>query len=65
MSQRFVTDPRMFGRKKNSKRNLYYIFPVSGKAMKRKYFTLLFVGIGTGLLIGGIMAGLLWLLNRP
>ena len=56
----------MFGRKKKgSKRNLYYIFPVSGKAMKRKYFTLLFTGIGVGLLVGGVMAGVIWLMNQP
>lgn len=56
----------MFGRKnRDSKRNLYYIFPVSGKAMKRKYFTLLFTGIGVGLLVGGAMAGLIWLMNQP
>lgn len=55
----------MFGRKKDSKRNLYYIFPVSGKAIKKKYFTLLFTGIGVGILVGGVMAGLIWLMNQP
>ena len=55
----------MFGRKKDSKRNLYYVFPVSGKAIKKRYFRILFAGIGVGLLFGGVMAGLIWLLNQP
>ena len=55
----------MFGRKKDSKRNLYYVFPVSGKAIKKKYFRILYTGIGVGLLVGGGMAGLIWLMNQP
>ncbi len=50
--------------KRDAKRNLYYVFPVSGKALKRRYYRLLAVGIGTGLLFGGLLAGLMWLLNR-
>jgi hypothetical protein len=50
--------------KRDSKRNLYYVFPVSGKALKRRYYRILLAGIGTGLLVGGLLAGLIWLLNR-
>jgi hypothetical protein len=49
---------------RDSKRNLYYVYPVSGKALKRRYYRLMAVGIGTGLLVGGLLAGLMWLLNR-
>jgi hypothetical protein len=54
----------MFRPKRDSKRNLYYVYPVSSKALKRRYYRLLAAGIGTGLLVGGLLAGLIWLLNR-
>ena len=56
----------MFGRKKKDpRRNLYYVFPVSSKAAKQKYFRLLFTGIGVGILFGGLMAGLFWMMAQP
>lgn len=55
---------RMAKSPRDSKRNLYYVYPVSGKALKRRYYRLLAAGIGTGLLVGGLLAGLMWLLNR-
>jgi hypothetical protein len=54
----------MSNRKRDSKRNLYYVYPVSGKALKKRYYRLLAAGVGTGLLFGGLLAGLIWLLNR-
>ena len=50
--------------KRDSKRNLYYVYPVSGTALKRRYYRLLAAGIGTGLLVGGITALIMWLVNR-
>lgn len=54
----------MFGRKKSSKRDLYYVFPVSGKALKKRYRRLILAGISVGLLAGGLMGLLIWLINR-
>lgn len=54
----------MFGRKKDQRRNLYYVFPVSSKALKKRYWRLLFAAVGVGLLVGGSLAALIWLLNR-
>lgn len=50
--------------KRDAKRNLYYVYPVSGKALKRRYYRLLAAGIATGLLFGGLLAGVMWLINR-
>ena len=50
--------------KRDAKRNLYYVYPVSGKALKKRYYRLLAAGVVTGLLIGGLLAAMLWLLNR-
>lgn len=54
----------MFGRKKDQRRNLYYVFPVSSKALKKRYYRLLVAGIAVGLLAGGSLAALIWWLNR-
>ena len=54
----------MASRKRDAKRNLYYVYPVSGKALRRRYYRLLAAGIGTGLFVGGMTALLLWLANR-
>lgn len=51
-------------RKRDQKRDLYYVYPVSGKALKRRYYRLIAAGVGTGLLIGGILGAILWLANR-
>lgn len=50
--------------KRDAKRDLYYVYPVSGKALKRRYYRLLVAGVGTGLAIGGLLAAILWLVNR-
>lgn len=51
-------------RKRDAKRNLYYVYPVSGKALKKRYYRLMAAGVGTGILIGGLLALILWLANR-
>lgn len=52
------------GKKRDAKRNLYYVYPVSGKALKKRYYRLITAGIATGLAFGGLLATLLWFLNR-
>jgi len=55
---------RMASQKRDRKRDLYYVFPVSGKALKRRYYRLMLSGIVTGVLVGGLLALALWLANR-
>lgn len=52
------------GKKRDAKRNLYYVYPVSGKALKKRYYRLIAAGIGTGVFIGGLLGLILWLANR-
>lgn len=55
----------MFGRKKrNNPKGLYYVFPVSNKAARRKYYLILKTGIIVGLLVGGLMGALIYFMSR-
>ena len=53
----------MFGKKKRNPKGLYYLFPVSSKALKKKYRIHIWSAIAVGLVISGIMFALLYLLN--